>query len=201
MTKINIILGSSRQNSLGQNVIKFLEKNVSAYENLTGAQFNFIKLQDYQLPFFYESIPPMANKNRQLPDNEQKWVNDMEDADGYIFLTPEYNHSFPAILKNALDYLSNQISGKAAFIISYSNNMRAGQFGGLELSTVLSKLGAFVMPSTEMMSIRNVQDTFEANGELISGSASADYYSKKLTTTISKSVFYSELFQNNKFKN
>ncbi|WP_054658125.1 hypothetical protein [Apilactobacillus ozensis] len=79
--------------------------------------------------------------------------------------------------------------------------MRAGQFGGLELSTVLSKLGAFVMPSTEMMSIRNVQDTFEANGELISGSASADYYSKKLTTTIRKSVFYSELFQNNKFKN
>ncbi|WP_220728705.1 NADPH-dependent FMN reductase [Apilactobacillus xinyiensis] len=200
MTKINIILGSSRKNALGLNIFKFMKNNQQMYQKLTGAHFKFIDLNAYKLPFFYEAIPPMANQNRQLPHNEQNWLDDMQNADGYIFLTPEYNHSFPAVLKNALDYLAHQTTGKATFIVSYANNARAGQFGGLELSHVLSKLGAFVCPTTEMMNIRNAQDNFKANGDLIKTSETADYYNQKIATLMQKAAFYSQLFKNNPFE-
>ncbi|TPR19583.1 NADPH-dependent oxidoreductase [Apilactobacillus timberlakei] len=127
MTKINIILGSSREASLGKNLFKYLKNNKSKYELQINAELNFIEIGQYELPFFYEALPPMDNKNRRLPANQQQGVDDMASADGYIFLTPEYNHSFPAVIKNAIDYLSNQIANKAVLTMTYDNNGRGGQ--------------------------------------------------------------------------
>lgn len=152
---VNIILGSSRGNSLGRSLFNNLKQNKNEYENITGVKFVFIKLEDYHLPFFYEALPPMNNSHRELRENEQKWLNDMDAASGYIFLTPEYNHSFPGVLKNALDYLDCQGQQKPAKIVSYSDNGRGGQFGAADLAPVLMRLGFFVLP--KFAAIGNLQ--------------------------------------------
>ncbi|TPR37815.1 NADPH-dependent oxidoreductase [Apilactobacillus micheneri] len=198
MTKINIILGSSREASLGKNLFKYLKNNKTKYESQIDAELNFIEIGQYELPFFYEALPPMGNKNRHLPAKQQQWVDDMYSADGYIFLTPEYNHSFPAVIKNAIDYLSNQISNKAVLTMTYANNSRGGQFGGLELNSVLTRLNAFVIPQN--VSIGNVQKNFDEDGHFLEDAPSKDFYEKKLNQSIKKISFYSNLFKNNKFK-
>ncbi|UQS84773.1 NAD(P)H-dependent oxidoreductase [Apilactobacillus apisilvae] len=198
MTKINIILGSSRKSSIGRHLFNYLKNNQSEYEKEINAQLNFIEIGQYELPFFYEALPPMNNKNRSLPDNEQKWLDDMADADGYIFLTPEYNHSFPAVIKNAIDYLSFQMSGKAVLTMTYSNNARGGQFGGLELNEVLTRLNAFVVPQN--VAIGNVQKNFDENGNFLEDAPSKEFYENKLKQSIKKIIFYSNLFKENPFK-
>lgn len=49
----------------------------------------------------------------------EKWAEKVGEADGYIFITPEYNHGYPAVLKNALDYVYNQWNNKPAAFVSY----------------------------------------------------------------------------------
>ncbi|TPR23261.1 NADPH-dependent oxidoreductase [Apilactobacillus timberlakei] len=198
MTKINIILGSSREASLGKNLFKYLKNNKSKYELQINAELNFIEIGQYELPFFYEALPPMDNKNRRLPANQQQGVDDMASADGYIFLTPEYNHSFPAVIKNAIDYLSNQIANKAVLTMTYDNNGRGGQFGGLELNAILTRLNAFVIPQN--VAIGNVQKNFDKDGNLLEDAPSKDFYEKKLNQSIKKISFYSNLFKNNPFE-
>ncbi|GLB47630.1 FMN reductase [Philodulcilactobacillus myokoensis] len=197
MTTINIILGSSRKTSLGKNLLNYLKLNQQKYEKEDQINLNFIEIGEYHLPFFYEAVPPMQNKNRSLPERQQKWLDDMQKADGYVFLTPEYNHSFPAVLKNAIDYLADQISGKVVQTITYANNSRGGQFGGIELNAVLFRLNAFIIPQN--VAIGNVQDNFNQNGSILDGAKSGDYYQDKLNQTIKKISFYAKLLKNNPF--
>lgn len=197
MTKINIILGSSRKNSLGKNLFSYLKNNKVIYE-AGDTKIHFIEIGDYDLPFFYETLPPMNNKDRKLPDNQQKWLDDMLDADGYIIMTPEYNHSFPAVLKNALDFLANQCVNKPAIIMSYSDNIRGGQFGGFDLSPVLTRLGFFVLPPQVV--IGNVQKNFDEQGDFYENAPSKYFYTKQLKQTVEKIIFYGKLFKENPFK-
>ncbi|WP_105956818.1 NADPH-dependent FMN reductase [Apilactobacillus quenuiae] len=139
----------------------------------------------------------MENKQRVVPANQQQWLDDMQDADGYIFLTPEYNHSMPAVLKNAVDYLADQISDKAVLTMSYSNNGRGGQFGGLALNDVLTRLNAFLLP--QIVSVGNVQKKFNSDGTIKSDAPTKERTMQKLETAMKKITFYSDLFKNNKF--
>ncbi|MBW1605879.1 NADPH-dependent FMN reductase [Lactobacillus sp. Sy-1] len=197
MTKINVILGSSRNVSLGKNLLNYLKAHQGEYEQATGAQFNFLEVGSYDLPFFYEDFAPLNNPDRHLKPNEQKWLDDMNAADGYVFLTPEYNHSFPAVLKNAVDYIAGEVNGKPAVIVSYSSNGRGGQFGGLELGPVLTRLGVFILPPQVL--IGSVQDNFAADGAVLPDAPSGAYYGKKLLQTAKRIVFYTNLFKDHPF--
>ncbi|MGX4644471.1 NADPH-dependent FMN reductase [Holzapfeliella sp. JNUCC 80] len=197
MTTINVILGSSRSNSLGRHILNYFRSQQEAYEELMQVKFNFIEIGDYQLPFFYEALPPLANPDRKLKDNEQKWIDDMAKADGFVFLTPEYNHSFPAVLKNGIDYLSNQLTDKPSLVMTYANNGRGGQFGGLELTPVLERLGSLVLPTP--IAIGNVQQNFSEAGNLLDEGPSKDFYQKRLKQGLHKIAFYSTLLKNNPY--
>lgn len=197
MVKINVILGSSREASLGKSLFNYLVNQQNDYQQQIDLSLNFVAVGDYQLPFFYEALPPMNNHDRQLPTEQQAWLEDMAAADGYIFLTPEYNHSFPAVLKNALDYLAGQCAQKPAIVMSYSDNIRGGQFGGVDLGPVLTRLGFFVLPPQVV--IGNVQKNFQADGQLLADAPSKDFYTNVLRTTVQKIAFYSQLFKDNPF--
>lgn len=197
MTTINVILGSSRRNSLGRHVLNYLKKQQQSYEEEMSVKLNLIEIGDYDLPFFYEALPPLGNPDRKLKENEQKWVDDMAQADGFIFLTPEYNHSFPAVLKNGIDYLSTQLADKPSLVMTYANNARGGQFGGLELTPVLERLGNLVLPKP--IAIANVQQHFNENGDLLEDGPSSGFYQKRLQQGLHKISFYSQLFKDNPY--
>jgi NAD(P)H-dependent FMN reductase len=142
---IAIILGSSRQPRLGDRVCTFV---LSKAREVAGATFTVLDLADYKMPFFDEEIAPLNNRDRMPCDPVRRWLDDVAAADGYLFVTPEYNYAVPAVLKNAIDYLAREAEGKPASILSYSDTPHGGNIAGHELRMILNKLGMFPMPKS-----------------------------------------------------
>ncbi|WP_413627997.1 NAD(P)H-dependent oxidoreductase [Fructilactobacillus vespulae] len=199
MIKINVILGSSRPASLGRGLFKYLKQRQDQFAAAGKVSINFMDLADYQLPFFYEDVPPMANKgDRHLAANEQQFVTEMGEADGYLIIVPEYNHAIPAVLKNALDFLAFEGRNKPVKVLTYATSSRGGQFAFLALLPVLAQLGMFTLPKP--MVVTNINQNFTLEGDLKSDAPSADFYAKRLQQVFSELGFYSDLFKNNPYQ-
>lgn len=112
--KIAIILGSTRPNRVGEVVAKWVKQIA---DKRTDAEFDLIDLENTGLPLLDEGIPPMLGQydNQHTKD----WAARIAPFDGFLFVTAEYNHSVPAALKNALDFLNAEWNNKAAGFVSY----------------------------------------------------------------------------------
>jgi NAD(P)H-dependent FMN reductase len=162
MSSIGVVLGSTRPQRLGERVCRFVMKQS---EEVPDAAFRILDLADYRMPFFDEAEAPLANRDRNPADNVRRWLDDMAEADGYLFLTPEYNYTIPAVLKNALDFLAREAEGKPAAILSYSSTAHGGNIAGNELRSVLSKLGMLPMPKSLPMA--HAERLLDETGELV----------------------------------
>ena len=93
--------------------------------------FEIVDLRDYPMPFFEEKAP----LHQAPPQNEValRWGKKIASLDGYIFITAEYNHGIPAVLKNAVDYLFSEIQRKPATFLGYGGTGAARAIGQLEL--------------------------------------------------------------------
>jgi NAD(P)H-dependent FMN reductase len=148
--RIAIVLGSSRRPRLGDRVCTFV---LSKAREVTGATFTVLDLADYEMPFFDEEVAPLqrsldAGRDRVPCEPVRRWLDGMAAADGYLFVTPEYNYAIPGVLKNAIDYLAREADGKPASILSYSDTAHGGNIAGHELRMLLNKLGMFPMPKS-----------------------------------------------------
>jgi NAD(P)H-dependent FMN reductase len=114
MTKIGIILGSTRPGRNGEAVAKWVLEIAS---RRTDAEFELVDLLDYQLPHLDEAIPPAAGQYTQPHTIE--WANRIASFDGFVMVTPEYNHSTSGALKNAIDFLFAEWNNKAVGFVSY----------------------------------------------------------------------------------
>jgi NAD(P)H-dependent FMN reductase len=114
MTRIGIILGSTRPGRRGEVVAKWVLEVAS---NRGDADFELIDLADYPLPHRDEPMPPSMGhyQNQHTKD----WAATIAQFDGFIFVTPEYNHSTSGVLKNAIDYLYAEWNNKAMGVVSY----------------------------------------------------------------------------------
>ncbi|MEL4504762.1 NAD(P)H-dependent oxidoreductase [Luteococcus sp. H138] len=114
--KIGIIVGSTRQNRAGKNIGEWV---VAQAEGRTDATFELVDLADFNLPFMTSPVPPAA-LGKQYPEPEiQEWSKKIDEYDGFVFVTPEYNHSVPAAFKNAVDVLGAEWMHKAVGFVSY----------------------------------------------------------------------------------
>lgn len=115
--KIGIIIGSVRKGRKGEKVGAWVHK--AAGERDSGVDYELIDLADFDVPVLdWEKVPGGAQK--QYEDEKVKaWSAAIDACDGYIFVTPEYNHSVPGGLKNAVDWLGPEWTGKAAALVSY----------------------------------------------------------------------------------
>jgi NAD(P)H-dependent FMN reductase len=114
MLKIQIIIGSTREGRRSESVAKWL---YSVARKRSDAQFELVDLRDYPLPFYNEPGSPQGLKD-EIP-TAKKWRDKVLEADGYIIVSPEYNHGYTAVLKNALDYVYKAWNKKAVTFISY----------------------------------------------------------------------------------
>lgn len=114
MTRIAIIVGSTRPNRNAPAVAQWVHDNAP-----TDAEFELVDLADYDLPLLDEPMPPAMGQYAN--DHTKKWAEKIASFDGFIFVTPEYNHSVPAALKNAVDYLYAEWNNKAVGFVSYGS--------------------------------------------------------------------------------
>ena len=116
MVKIAIIIGSTRPGRKGQVVADWVYQLAS---QRTDAEFEVVDLLDYHLPHLDEIIPP--SMGQYANDHTKKWAAKVAEFDGYVFVTPEYNHSTSGALKNAIDFVYAEWNNKAAGFVSYGS--------------------------------------------------------------------------------
>jgi NAD(P)H-dependent FMN reductase len=114
MPRIGIILGSTRPNRNGGQVARWVYE-VAARRG--GAEFELIDLRDYPLPHLDEPLPPSLGQYEN--EYTKRWADKIASFDGFIIVTPEYNHGIPGVLKNALDHLYAEWNNKAVGFVSY----------------------------------------------------------------------------------
>ena len=116
MTKIGIILGSTRPGRNGEAVAKWVLENASQRAD---AEFELIDLLDFKLPHLDEAIPPSMAQYTQ--PHTQQWAAKIAEFDGFVMVTPEYNHATSGALKNAIDFLFAEWNNKAVGFVGYGS--------------------------------------------------------------------------------
>lgn len=155
MTKIAIILGSTRPGRNGEAVAKWV---YNLAKKRSDAEFELVDIADYNLPLYDEPNPAMMQQYTK--EHTKKWSEKISEFDGYIFVTAEYNHSIPAALKNAIDYLNVEWKNKAAGFVSY------GSAGGSRAVEHLRQItGMLQMADVEAQVMLNLFMDFENMNE------------------------------------
>ena len=114
MTKIAIIIGSTRPQRKGEVVAKWV---FEIAKKRTDAEFELIDLKEVNLPFLDEPLPAGSGKYSQ--PHTKAWAARIAPFDGFVFVTPEYNHSTSPALKTALDFLWAEWRNKACGFVGY----------------------------------------------------------------------------------
>lgn len=115
--KIHIILSSVREGRVGETVAKWVYQQAQKRSDM---EVELIDLKDYPLSDYTDARHPKMVEPGAFPEDiANKWVAKVAEADGYLIVTPEYNHGYPASLKNALDYPYDQWNNKAVGFVSY----------------------------------------------------------------------------------
>jgi NAD(P)H-dependent FMN reductase len=116
MTKIAIILGSTRPGRVGEAVARWVHQIAV---RRTDAQYELIDVKDFNLPLLDEPVPP--SRGQYSKPHTKAWAAKIDSFDGFVFVTPEYNHGTPAALKNAIDFLYREWNNKAAGFVGYGS--------------------------------------------------------------------------------
>jgi NAD(P)H-dependent FMN reductase len=149
MRSLQIIIGSTRTDRAADLVWPWIARRAAEH----GAfQAEVLDLRDWQLPFFAESprtLGDPASPAYSAPVVRQ-WNEKIAGGDAYVLVTPEYNHSVPAVLKNAMDsvYRSYALRNKPVAFVGYS----AGMAGGARAISHLVDIAC----EAEMVPLRNV---------------------------------------------
>lgn len=137
---IQIIVGSVRKGRVARKVADWC---LEACEKLQDTTSEIVDLVDWELPFFNLEESPITNN---YSDKTQiRWAKKIEKADGFIFVSPEYNHGYSAVVKNAIDFLYKEWNKKPATIVTY---------GGVEGARSAEQL-RLVMIEVQMVPLRD----------------------------------------------
>ncbi|MFD9886217.1 NADPH-dependent FMN reductase [Streptomyces alboflavus] len=151
--KVAVIVGSNREGRFGPVVAEWLLARVRAHE---GFEADLIDLADVDLPTSL-SFRPSAEVVAELDKVTPK----LAAADAFIVLTPEYNHSYPASLKNVIDWHRDEWEAKPVALVSYG-----GISGGLRavehLRQVFAELHMVTVRDT--VSFHNAGALFDDEG-------------------------------------
>lgn len=114
--KIGIVLGSTRPGRLGTGVAEWVAKQAAERPS---ASYDLLDVADYDLDLLGEPVVPGAANRRYENPKTRRWGLAVDAYDGFVFVTPEYNHGVPAALKNAFDVLGPEWRHKAVAFVAY----------------------------------------------------------------------------------
>jgi len=112
-------MGSTRQGRFVEQPANWIFELLKKKEDV---EAELIDLRDWPLPFYDEPVSPSMMtmmKKDYVNSLAKKWAKKIGEADGYLIVTPEYNHGYPAVLKNAMDYVYNEWNNKPVGFMSY----------------------------------------------------------------------------------
>lgn len=183
MVTIKIIIGSGRPGRFGAQPARWLFELSKQYKDT--AKFELVDLQELGLPFLNESAPASA-VNRDY-DNEltKKWSQIVSVADGFIFISPEYNHSYSPYLKNAIDYLYSEWHHKPVSFFSYGSAV-GGAYGVEHLRNVVSWLKMYDL--SDQVSLPHYYADLDEEGNFMFD----DTHERHAKNVVEQTIFWAE---------
>lgn len=138
MYKLKIISSTVRPGRKGPTIAKWIADVAQAHGSF---EAEVLDLGEINLPLMNEAIHPIMRQYEH--DHTKQWSAKIAEADAFVFVTAEYDYSYPASLKNAIEYLVHEWGYKASGIVSYS----LGPFAGVR--AVMSLKG-------DLLSLKNI---------------------------------------------
>lgn len=129
--RVGVIIGSSRPTRNGHLIVDWILSEIQSKND--AMSFHIIDLAVWNLPMLNEPDIPAHGKYSQ--PHTIRWSEEIKSYDAFIFVTPQYNWGYPAVLKNALDYLYTEWNAKPAVVISYAH--RGGGKAAAQLRQVI----------------------------------------------------------------
>ncbi len=173
-----IIFGSSRQGRKGGVVADWVNRIVGQDDRF---QIDYVDIRELNLPFFDEPVDPFGMKDSgqdYTHPEGRAWADRVAKADTFIMITPEYNHSFPAVLKNAIDWVGYEWDNKPVGFISYGGD--AGGSRSVEhLRQIVAELGMPQVPAS--LHFGNFEKAFDESGNPLE-----ERFAKKLEKILSQ---------------
>ncbi|WP_232520382.1 NADPH-dependent FMN reductase [Ralstonia solanacearum] len=119
MAVISVIIGSVRQGRFCEKPAHWIFDHLKKRE---GVDARLLDLKDYPMPFFDAPVPP-AMPGRPAYEHEvvKRWTQAIAASDGFVIVSPEYNHGTPAVLKNAIDWVYPEWRRKAVTFVGYGS--------------------------------------------------------------------------------
>jgi NAD(P)H-dependent FMN reductase len=116
MVKVAVIVGSTRPGRKALDVARWV---MDAASKRSDASFELVDIQDFKLPLLDEPVPPSMGQYSK--PHTIAWAEKIAQFDGFVFVTPEYNHGTSGALKNAIDFLYKEWNNKAAGFVGYGS--------------------------------------------------------------------------------
>ena len=148
MLRIKLIIGSTREGRAADLVIPWLTRGLLARPDF---EVEVLDLRDWALPMFSETLATIGDRRNPTFSSPvvKEWNTVIGGGDGFVFLTPEYNHSVPGVLKNAIDsvFATYGFRNKPFAYVAYSGSIA----GGARAVEHLAHIGI----EAEMVPLRN----------------------------------------------
>ena len=116
--RLQIIVGSTRPNRFADKPLAWLVDRLSGRDDF---ELDVLDLRDHQLPYFDSPMSPIRTQRDYPNEAVAALGRRIDSADGFIALTSEYNHGYPASLKNAMDYVFPEFNKKPMTFVGYGN--------------------------------------------------------------------------------
>ncbi len=153
---LQIVIASTRPGRVGPTIASWfagVAKSQGAFD------VEVIDLKEVNLPLFDEPGHPM--RGEYVHEHSKQWSATVARADAFVFVMPEYNHSYNAAIKNALDYLHHEWTHKPVAFVSYGG-VSAGTRAVQALKPTCTALRMFPLP--EQVAIPAFQQHLDDDG-------------------------------------
>lgn len=178
--KVQLIVGSTRQNRLSPSIASWIEKQVAKNDEL---ELEVIDLKDLNLPLFDEPMPPSMAPGES--EAAKAWAAKVSSADAFIVLSPEYNAGYPGVLKNAIDYLKKEWHHRPVAFVTYG--FGGGVSSAAQLRQVFARIGAEMVETGVAIDIGGI---LNETGGITDTDASLQSYEEDFQTALSDIAAY-----------
>lgn len=158
---IPVVLGSVREGRKSIYPAKLLVEQIKA----AGHESQLVDFKELSLPFFDSALMPVQMKGKYPYPNVQKWSEIAYKADAFVIVTPEYNHGYSGVLKNALDWLFLEFDHKPVGLVGVSSGTIAGARAVEQLRPVMENFTMFAI--REALMFGPIGSAFDEQGKLI----------------------------------
>jgi NAD(P)H-dependent FMN reductase len=186
--KVAVIIGAIREARKTPQQAKWVMKTLETMEDVDA---ELIDLRDYPMPLFNEPASPRYNPKRNINPAAQKWLDKLAEFEAYVFVTPEYNHSVPGALKNAIDYVDWQLARKPAAVVSHGS--AGGARAEVALKEILSESRMVPMSTQPGVAITGMSEKIDEDGNLSEAERANPYGPQSALETLLKELqWYSD---------